>query len=86
MSEKVKVNLNEGFGGEFRQTSIMVVVVYVVEVGLLGVGFLLVFSSLGRITTSFVALMEIFTQISEHDLRKVSKYADYTMRLFDHLN
>lgn len=64
----------------------MLIVVYVVEIALLAVGFGLVFITLIRITNSFVALMEIFTQISQLDLKKIYKYAHYTIRLFDHLN
>ena len=64
----------------------MLIAVYVMEVALLIGGFLVVFTSLIRISDSFVALMEIFTQISEHDIKKIYKYADYYLRLIDHLN
>ena len=52
---------------------------------LLIIGFLLVFSSLIRITRSFVCLMEIFTHFSEYDLKKIIKYCIYLSQIFTHL-
>lgn len=53
---------------------------------LLIAGFLLVLSSLIRITKSFVSLMEIFTQFSESDLKKIIRYCMFLEQLFAHLN
>jgi hypothetical protein len=52
---------------------------------LLIVGFFLLFSSLLRITKSFISLMEIFTQFSDVDLKKIIKYCLYLNLLFGHL-
>lgn len=52
---------------------------------LLIVGFFLLFSSLLRITKSFISLMEIFTQFSEVDLKKIIKYCLFLNLLFNHL-
>lgn len=56
-----------------------------IGVVLLTLGFLLVFSSLLKITKSFVSLMEIFTQFSEVDIKKITKYCMFLNLLFIHL-
>ena len=58
---------------------------YSCEALLLIIGFVVVLTSLVRISNSFVALMEIFTQFSRGDLLRIQKYCDYVLNLFNYL-
>ena len=58
---------------------------YAAEAVLLVLGFIVVLTSLIKISHSFVSLMEIFTQFSRTDLVKVQKYCDFILNLFTYL-
>lgn len=64
----------------------MTIVLYIIETLLLFLGFFVVLTRLMKISNSFIALMEIFTQLSEADVKKTWRYSEYTMKLFIHLN
>lgn len=49
-------------------------------------GFIIVLSRLFKITKSFVSLMEIFTQFSELDIKKTTRYCSNLEQMFIHLN
>jgi hypothetical protein len=72
---KTKTNLNEGFSTIFKNSQILTIVLYCVESILLFVGFFVVLTRLINISNSFIALMEIFTQLSDLDVKKVYRYA-----------
>ena len=64
----------------------MTIFLYVSETILLFIGLFVVFTRLMKISNSFIALMEIFTQLSDADVKKTWRYSEYVMKLFIHLN
>jgi hypothetical protein len=86
MANRTKIELNAGFQKHFYQTEVMTIVLYIIETLLLFLGFFVVLTRLMKISNSFIALMEIFTQLSEADVKKTWRYSEYTMKLFIHLN
>jgi len=61
---RTKINLNEGFSTIFNNSQHLTISLYCVEAILLCIGFFVVFTRLINISNSFIALMEIFTQLS----------------------
>ena len=64
----------------------MTIVLYILETLLLFLGFFVVLTRLIKISNSFISLMEIFTQLSDADVKKTWRYSEYTMKLFIHLS
>lgn len=58
---------------------------YVIEGLAVGIGFLLALYNTRKITSSFIAVMEVFTQFSQTDVIKIYKYSHCLLKLFRHM-
>lgn len=59
---------------------------YVIEGLALALGLMLAINNTRKITYSFIAIMEVFTQFSQGDIVKIYKYCHFLAKIFRHLN
>lgn len=78
-------NLSKRYNEIYSSTKTKNTIYIGVVLALVIFGFLLVLWRLFKITKSFISLMEIFTQFSEVDLKKIIKYCFFLQQMFSHL-
>jgi hypothetical protein len=59
---------------------------YVIEGVAFSLGLLLAIHNIRKIMSSFIAIMEVFTQFSQPDVVKIYKYCHCLAKIFRHLN
>jgi hypothetical protein len=64
----------------------IIIIIYVIEGLAIGLGFILASRNTTKITSSFISIMEVFTQFSQSDIIKIYKYCHFLTKIFKHLN